>query len=421
MNKATESPLTITGLLGDFRLLVILFVVFRVLLLLVYEPIIIDGVERGLGAQGDRLYHYALAELTAADQWPFRDWWSEFPPVWYWLTTAVYQLQGENVNYSGWSTLLGLIVLAFETGNLILIRKIGAHLHGPNTGLTLAWVYAVTLAPVVFIWWNFETLVAFFLLLGLWWLLRGKDNRSAVAIAIGALTKFTPVLILGALWRFRDVRAALKYSLIALAVFVLAYVPLFAQNAEMTLPSLTAQFGKASYQTVWALLDGNYMTGNFGSIESHFDPAQANVLTGNPAVVPSWLRLGVAAAIGLFVFVRTRRFDDRGLVAFVGITLLIFFLQSQGWSPQWVVQIIPLVLLTFPTKNGVYAVVVLSVLTFVEYPVLFIRTGDTGGVVSGGLVMPFAALVIARTALLVALCVAFYFRLRQEPVLVHHH
>ncbi len=421
VNNPSESPLTITGLLSDFRLLVILFVVFRVLLLLVYQPIVVDGIERGVGAQGDRLYHYALAELTAGDQWPFRDWWSEFPPVWYWLTTAVYQFQGANANYSGWSTLLGLIVLAFETGNLILIRKIGEHLHGANTGLTLAWIYAITFAPVVFIWWNFETLVAFFLLLGLWWLLRGKENRSAVAIAFGALTKFTPVLIIGALWRFRDRRSALKYSAIVLAVFMLAYVPLFAQNAEMTMPSLTSQFGKASYQTVWALLDGNYMTGNFGSIESHFDPAQANDLTGNPPVVPSWLRLGVAAAIGLFVFMRTRRFDDRGLVAFVGITLLIFFLQSQGWSPQWTVQIIPLVLLTFPTKNGVYSVVILSLLTFVEYPVLFIRTGDTGGVISGALVMPFTVLVLARTALLVALCVAFYFRLRQEPVLVSNH
>ncbi|MBZ0290998.1 MAG: DUF2029 domain-containing protein [Anaerolineae bacterium] len=413
---SNRDSLTIGGLLGDFRLLLILFISFRVMLLIVYQPLLVDGVERGLGAQGDRLYHYALAELTAQDQWPFRDWWSEFPPVWYWLTTAVYQFQGANANYGSWSMLLGLIVLVFDVGNLILIRKIGEHLHGPNTGMTLAWVYAMTFAPMVFIWWNFETLVAFFLLLGMWWLLKGKENRSAVAIALGALTKFTPALILGAVWRFRDVRAALKYTLVTLVVFALAYLPLFAQNAEMTLPSLTAQFSKPSYQTVWALLDGNYTTGNFGSIESHFDPAQAAASTGNPAVVPSWLRLGLAAAVGLLVYARTRRFDDRGLVAFVGITLLIFFLQAQGWSPQWLVQIIPLVLLTFPTKNGVLIVVILSLVTFVEYPLLFIRTGDSGGVIEGALVLPFTALVLTRTSILIGLCVAFYQRLRQEPV-----
>jgi hypothetical protein len=198
---------------------------------------------------------------------------------------------------------------------------------------------------------------------------------------------------------------------------MLVYLPLFAENATMTLPSLTAQFGKSSYQTVWALIDGNMTTGNFGSIQSHFDPTQAAVLTGNPAVIPGWLRLAAAAGIGLLVFIRTRRFDDKGLVAFVGITLLIFFLQAQGWSPQWLVQIIPLVLLAFPTRNGVLSIVMLSLVTFAEYPLLFIRTGDTGGQITGALIMPFTVLVLTRTGILAAMCIAFYQRLRQEPVL----
>jgi hypothetical protein len=184
----------------------------------------------------------------------------------------------------------------------------------------------------------------------------------------------------------------------------------------MTLPSLTSQFNKASYQTVWALIDGNYRTGNFGPIEDRTDPDKANIVQGNPARIPGWLRLGIAAAVGIFVFMRTRRFDDRGLVAFVGITLLIFFLQAQGWSPQWLVQIIPLILLCFPTRNGILIVVMLSLVTFAEYPFLFIRTGDTGGEITGALVIPFVILVLARTALLVGVCVALYQKLRQEPI-----
>src|SRR5690606_42098753 len=92
--------LRLTALLGDFRVLLVLFILLRVMLLLAYEPFIIDGVERGVGAQGDRAYHYALAALTEDGNWPFRDWWSEIPPVWYFLTAAVYQLLGENVNYT---------------------------------------------------------------------------------------------------------------------------------------------------------------------------------------------------------------------------------------------------------------------------------------------------------------------------------
>jgi hypothetical protein len=259
-------------------------------------------------------------------------------------------------------------------------------------------------------------MVAFSLLLGLWWLLCKQETRSAVAVAFGALTKFTPALLLAVAWRFRDWRMALRYSLIVTGIFVLIYIPLFAQRSELALASLMAQFNKASYETVWALLDGNYRTGIFGSVQDHLDPAQATVLHGNPPVIPGVVRLAAAGAVGLFIFARTRRFDDKGLVAFVGITVLIFFLQAQGWSPQWLVQIIPLVLLSFPTRNGVLVVTMLSLATFAEYPMLFIRTGDTGGEITGALMMPFVMLVFARTGLLVGLCLALYQRLREEPI-----
>ncbi|GAB4508918.1 MAG: hypothetical protein OHK0046_02810 [Anaerolineae bacterium] len=423
MTTSPRADVTLTGLLGDFRLLLILFVAFRLGLLMVYQPILLDdGQERGLNAGGDRQYHYALAELTDEGLWPFVDWWSEFPPVWYLLTTAVYQSQGEGVNYAGWSMMLGLIILAFDAGNLILMRRIGAHLYGDATGMALAWVYAVSLAPLVFIWWNFENIVAFFLLLGLWFLLRQQHVRAAGAIAIGALTKFTPALLFGALLRYRPPRVVIQVVAVALAIFAGVYALLYVNNAAndgdpaMVTTSLTAQFGKASYQTVWALIDGNYTTGNFGTVESHLDAAAANTLYGSPAVIPSFVRLALAGAVGLFVFLRVRRFDDRGLVAFVGITVLIFFLQAQGWSPQWLVQIVPLILLAFPTKNGILITVVLTLLVFAEYPLLFIRTGDTGGVITGVLRAPFAVLIISRTFILIGVCLALYQTLRQEPI-----
>jgi hypothetical protein len=414
--ETDRSALLLKGLLRDFQLLIILFIAFRLMLLIVYQPIVTQGIERGLGAGGDQTYYFDLAALSGQGLLPFRDWWSEFPPIWSFMTVIVYQFLGANANYTGYSMFMGLIMLAFDVGNLILLRNIGARLHGANTGMTLAWIYAVTLAPMVFLWWTFETMVAFFLLLGLWWLLNKQETRSAIAIAIGTLIKFTPALIAATVWRFRDWRAALRFTLIVVGLFVLVYVPLVAQQKDMALASLTAQFGKASYQTVWALLDGNYRTGIFGSVQDHLDPALATDIRGNPAVIPGVIRLAIAGAIGVFVFVRTRRFDDKGLVAFVGITLLIFFLQAQGWSPQWLVQIIPLVLLSFPTRNGVLIVIMLSLATFTEYPMLFIRTGDSGGEITGALVTPFVMLVLARTVLLIGLCVALYRRLLEEPI-----
>jgi hypothetical protein len=413
--NAPAEPLTLTGLLADFRLLVILFVAFRLLLLMVWQPLIVNEVERGVSAGGDFAYYFALASLTEDGLMPFRDWWHEFPPLTTYLFVAIYWLGGAG-NYSGFAMLFGMIMLAFDVGNLILLRRIATHLYNPNTGMSLVWIYALMLAPMVFLWWNFEPMVVFSLLLGLWWLLRGRDVPAAVAAGIGALTKFIPALLLGAVWRFRQRSKSLKYALILLGVFALVYGYFFVLNSEMTTPSLTAQFNKSSYQTVWALLDGNYITGNFGSVQSHLDPAAATVLQGNPAVIPGFVRLAAAGAIGLAIFLTTNRFDDRGFVAFVAVTVFIFFLQSQGWSVQWLGQIIPLMLLCFPTRNGVLILVLLSLTVFAEYPLLFIRTGDTGGVISGALVPPFTILVLARTAILVGMCVALYRKLRQEPL-----
>jgi hypothetical protein len=64
----------------------------------------------------------------------------------------------------------------------------------------------------------------------------------------------------------------------------------------------------------------------------------------------------------------------------------------------------------------VLVLVMLSLITFVEYPFLFIRTGDTDGKITGALVLPFVTLIVARTAILIGLCTALYRRLVQEPV-----
>ncbi len=417
MKSQSTTAIQTSTLLNDFRLLLILFVTFRLMLLMVYQPLFTQGIERGVTAGGDFFYYFQLGSLSGQGLLPFRDWWSEFPPIPAFLDTLVFQLFGRN-GYNGFALIFGAIMLAFDAGNLVLLRRIGTRLHGAATGMALAWVYALTLAPLVMIWWNFEPLVAFFLLWSLAALIERRDGRSAVIAGVGGLIKFTPLLILGAVWRFRDLRSALRYSLISVGIFGVVYLLLFAQNAAMTAPSLTAQFNKSSYETVWALIDGNYSTGNFGAPQERLDPANANRLSGKPAVIPGVVRLGAAALIGAFVFWRTRRFDARGLVAFVAITVLIFFVQAQGWSPQWLAQIVPLILLCFPTRDGVTTVVLLSLVTFAEYPFLFIRTGDTGGTITGSLLLPFVTLVLARTAILIGVCVALYRRLRQEAVLL---
>ncbi len=415
MTVRGDKPAGSLSLLRDFRLLLYLFVGFRLLLLIVYQPMIVNGTERGLSAGGDLSYYYGLGALSDQGLLPFRDYWSEFPPIWPALYATIYQLTktGGEGNYSAFASVMGLIMVVFDTGNLILVSRIGGRLYGRDTGLALAWIYALLLAPMVFLWWTFEAMVAFTLLLAVWWLIGERDARSAVAAGVGGLIKFVPLIVLGAVWRFRTPRQALRYTAFALGLFVLIYCLIVATTGSMGAASLVAQFGKSSYSTVWALLDGNYTTGIFGAIEGRLDVANATRLTGNPPVIASWLRLAIFGGFGLYVYATVRRYDRRGLAAFVTLTLFIFFLWAQGWSPQWLALILPLTLVVFPNRTAVLALLLLSLIAFTEYPLLFIRTGDSGGVVTGALRVVFAGLVLARTAILIGLSAALVLLLRR--------
>jgi hypothetical protein len=222
------------------------------------------------------------------------------------------------------------------------------------------------------------------------------------------LAKYTPILVLPTVWRFYDRRRAAQYTLIVLLIVGLVFALMIAWGGRMAVGSLLAQFNKASYQSVWALIDGNMRTGSFVVPDMRFDAETAFQPYGNSSTIPAWLRLIPFAAVGLFIFSRRLRRDDRGVVAFFTITVVLFFLWAQGWSPQWVLTLTPLILLNFPDRNGVLVCLVLGTVSFVEYPALFMRTADTNGVIAGSLLPTYVMLIVVRTAVLIGLAVALY-------------
>jgi hypothetical protein len=420
MDERPPADSTASATLFDFRLLLVLFVGLRLTLAFVYQPMVSEvyekdgtplAVEQGMTSQGDFRYFYALARLSDAGKWPYRDYWYEHPPVSSVLFWGVYRLSG-GAEYRVWAFVVGLILLGVDVGNLLLLRDVGRRLHGEQTAVALCWFYALLAAPIIFPWWDFEPLVVFTIMLALAWLLRGRQDRSAVITALGILTKYVPVLILPVVWRFYDRRAAFRYTAITLIVSGGVFGMMIAWGGRMALSSLLAQFHKSSYQTVWALVDDNWRTGRFSTIEARYDPDTALVPQGNPARIPAGIRLIPFAAVGAFIFSRKLRQDDRGIVAFFTVTVLLFFLWAQGWSPQWVLILIPLILLNFPDRSGVLVCLLISLASFIEYPVLFMRAAD--GVISGNLVPAYVLLIVIRTASLAALVVVLYWRLAQK-------
>ncbi len=355
--------------LGEqYALIVVLYVALRLMVMATFPA-------ENLTLYGDYVYYYELAAYSDQGYLPFIHYWSEYPPLFPYLSLGVYKLaQALGPGYHVYVYLMGFVMLAFNTGNLILFLRLARRLRGDEVAERLGWVYSVLFVPLIYTWWNFDALTCFFLLLTLELLLTGRERWSAVAMGMGALVKLIPLLVFPAVVRTRSWRRWLAYGLLVAVVIGLVAGPLLLVGGEMALVSFRSPTGWSSWQTVWALLDGNLRTGLLVAPAEHFDPAVAVTPVGRPPRLPEWVRLAIFGLLYAVVFWKTRmRESPRRLVSFVCFTLVLFFLWSKGWSPQWQTLLFPLLLLALPLRRGVLFILALSFVNLAEWPVLLSR------------------------------------------------
>jgi hypothetical protein len=387
-----------SGYRQRLTIIVVLFVALRLMILATVPA-------ENLTLHGDYAYYYELASYSDQGCLPFIHYWSEYPPVFPFLSVGVYQLARLfGGGYHVYVYLMGLLMLGFSTGNLALFLRLARRLRGDEAAERLGWVYSVLFVPLVYTWWNFDAITVFSLLLTLELLLGGHEHWSAVAMGMGALVKLMPLLVFPAVVRTRPWRRWSIYGLVVTAVVVAVVVPLLLIGGPVALASFRSPAVWSSWQTVWALLDGNVRTGLLVVPADHFDPVAARTPVGNPALVPAWTRLLFFGLIYAGVFWKARLRDGpRRLVALVCLTFVLFFLWSKGWSPQWQTLLFPLLLLALPLRRGVLFILALSFVNLAEWPVLLSR----------GLDQWLYLTVVLRTGLFVLLAVELWRRVKE--------
>jgi hypothetical protein len=354
---------------------------------------------------GDYRHFYDLARLAVdgGGGWPLIGHWIEFPPLFPYLSLLLYHLAGgaEHV----YAYLLAALMTAFDAANLWLFLRIARRLLPGSTADRLTWIYMAFLALPAFGWWTFEPMAVFWMLLALDFVLADRPARAGLAAGLGLLTKVIPALVLVVAWRFRSLRQAAASTGVALAIGILGLAPFLAANPAMAIASLRAQAAKGSWETVWALLDGNLNTGSFGPVEEHLDAGQAVRARGNPALVPPWIPTLAIGALGLCLFVLADRSEDRNAVRFLALAFCLLFLWSRGWSPQWLAYFVPLLLLSLPLGQALGFGLNLTCLALLEWPVLLSR----------GRFDLLWVPVVLRTALLLLLAVVLAGRVLHLP------
>ncbi len=342
------------------RIIPIAFIVVRSILFL---SLPIEGI-RGYG---DYWNFYHLAELG----WPFFDNWVEFPPVYPFLSRLVYLIAGGKQH--AFEYLSAFAFTFIQAGNLYLLWKITERIYSEQETRNRIWTYFTLSVGLFYGWAYFDPLAVMTMLLGVYWFMIGKDQSAAVILGVGGLIKWFPLLIIPGIWKKRPPKKALQLTLITFSIMVFVWGGLILLSPEMTKASLASQFNKGSWETIWALIDGNLRTGNFGSEIDRTLPQTAYRSTINPALIPSWLTLILFGGMGLWVLLRSKVDTDKELLSFMGLTLVIFFLWSPGYSPQWVLYVLPFMILLLSWERSILFSLTMILIHVLEWPILLSR------------------------------------------------
>ena len=200
-----------------FGVLLLLFVAMRLLAILLFRP-------GGFFADNSDYEFYQLwGQMGPSGYTTFQNLWTAYPPLFPALMLPIFELSSRIPPWVEprlfFHLIFGGLLLLFETGNLLLIYRLGNRLGAESVqtretqflketqflgsagflpGLLPAVLYALLFAPLYTLLGWFEAMPLFFMLLGLDLLLLARRwgwAGSAIAAALGFLIKLTPILL----------------------------------------------------------------------------------------------------------------------------------------------------------------------------------------------------------------------------------
>ncbi|MBM4031411.1 MAG: hypothetical protein FJ291_06440 [Planctomycetes bacterium] len=416
-------------------------------------------------------FFFPFAWLQSKGIFPFIHYWFEYLPVQAyllvalrWLATALCGRGDPAFECVCLVRTVQVASVVWELGILHLVYTLAKMLRGPKPAVRACWIY-VALFSTAFVSLSYvETFPAFLLLVSVFLAAYSKPSWTAVVIAGGFMAKLFPIGVLPAAlkcdarWRWRlTTLGAFALAAVALAApFILSGRPWLGLSLEVTAK-------RPPWETVWALLDKRRDFGYIGPDKrdmtaAFFDekagfgvaPGTKELLDTMPIMMPpgqarttiyyyvaahfakdprfldsaprasatyAWVYGGVGLALAVFYLVTFARLPSalppRRRLYLAAFTMLLLFFYAKGWSPQFVIYLIPLVLITFPVGEGGLWALLLTVVTFLQMPLWAVYVhGREGLGVADQLLLHATA--IGRAVLFLAIALRLYPRLFRD-------
>ena len=251
-----------------------LFLFFRLCSVLLFRP---GGYIRDYS---DLIYYHRRASWQDFGLLPYRDYWSEYPPLFAWFSVWVDRVSRQIPLWEDerlwYAVIFGLCTVAAEVVTFFCLYQLARRIYGDGA-LRVNWLYAGLFLPVYMLGGWFDALPVATIFLALWLLLRWPHligmAVAGIVLGLGGLLKLTPLALLAILPLLqKKVWQWLFTGGLAGVVMVTGYLLAYRQGPQMTLASLRSLLERSGWATLYAWTSGYTRLGKvLGDV---FDPAE---------------------------------------------------------------------------------------------------------------------------------------------------
>lgn len=358
----------------DFLLLLTTFVSFRLAAVWFTRP---GGYIRDYS---DLIYYRARASWQDFGFLPYRDYWSEYPPLfaWFsvWIDTVARWLPVWEDERLWYAVFFGAALVIAESVTFVCLYLLARRLWGERA-LRVCWLYAGLFLPVAMLngWYDALPVMTIFVALTAMLTVRPPWGLAFAGLAagVGGALKLVPLAILAvtplATRRWRHIVLA---GVLAVLVLVSVYTLAYFSGPTMTLASLRSLVDRTGWSTFYALADGFTRLGKV--VGDPFDPV-SKVGQYEPQLPQRFIWLGwLALGAAMLWLARRRQPPPQAawrVVSFAAFTYAVLLLAYPAWNPQYALYLLPFLALIWPDARGLTYALLLSGYVLLEHPIYF--------------------------------------------------
>lgn len=363
----------------QIRTLAVLFFILWLLEITVLR-LNLNSHVRYFSDDGDRQIYFERGSWLPNGEVPYRDVVSEYPQIPTYFFGLLYLLiPGEKDSIFAYLLFSSYFVLAMLIVLFALIDQLYRLLPERKY---LAFLFLLP-APLYYTFNRFDTLPAYLCLLSFVLVARKRWGLAAVILAVGALTKWYPILLLPAYlaYYFRT-EGKINWQMIVLFSMTCLLIIL----PTLLLGGLDALLVPYRFQGVRGL-ETLSLPAMIGRLQE--------AISGKPIVeryyILGFLFLqGIAALISLFA--RIDRIEK--LMQWCILIISMFVLFARIYSPQWLIWILPFLILAAKDKFDLSIIVVYGIVAYLGFPIVFDAVGKSSPLMFVMSVMNFILLAI---------------------------